>query len=314
MARFNRKTLRKDADFTEDTVGLMIESFLTALSFPRRRFSIEPFSRDKERWMGADARVYERVEGFKPFYMQFKRPSAYPDSSLSKIVAHRKSVRPSPLTVTPWSLFFELRDKRPAHHDYQHNVLFKLRRRLLRSGLGDAAYICPLFLERSAYRHHLHFSALRRWGRFWRMYPWEFGDISIEDPSGRVQFSDIPLLAEHVSIPPHALVSDARHSYSFTETGSEVCFHSPEALPEGVQSLASWMKTVLPTTDDQFVTQDSAMAKFKQLFAAEKPGDELALPDQLHDLRDGMKAWLAWGDFLRESFSIEQFAFVRWKE
>ena len=52
-----RHGLRIDANYTEDVVGFALESFLTLLSFPRQRFSIEPFSRGKERWLGADARL-----------------------------------------------------------------------------------------------------------------------------------------------------------------------------------------------------------------------------------------------------------------
>jgi hypothetical protein len=77
MAKRNKNSLRLDADYTEDVVGFALESFLTLLSFPRHRFSIEPFSRAKERWLGADARLFShRITGFRPFYMQFKRPSA----------------------------------------------------------------------------------------------------------------------------------------------------------------------------------------------------------------------------------------------
>lgn len=86
MAKTNKNSLRLDADFTEDTVGFALESFLSILSFPRLRFSIEPFSRGKERWLGADARLNGHMVGFKPFYMQFKRPSAYPDTSTACVV------------------------------------------------------------------------------------------------------------------------------------------------------------------------------------------------------------------------------------
>ena len=160
--------LRVDANFTEDTVGLALESFLSILSFPRQRFSIEPFSRGRERWLGADARMRSAIRGFRPFYMQFKRPAAYPDSSTAKIVRERKGFG---LGVSPASLFFGLREKQPSHFDYQHNILYRLRKRLQARNIGDAAYVCPLFLERSAYRTHMHWAALRRWTHFWRPDP-----------------------------------------------------------------------------------------------------------------------------------------------
>src|SRR3546814_10714838 len=85
--------------------------------------------------------------------MQFKRPAAYPDFSTSKIVTDR---RKAGLTSTPHALYFPLRQKRETHQDFQHNVLLRLRQRLLNHGLGDAVYVCPLFLDRSAYRLNMH--------------------------------------------------------------------------------------------------------------------------------------------------------------
>lgn len=148
---------RIDADYTEDVVGFALESFLTLLSFPRQRFSIEPFSRSKERWLGADARLHRRIRGFRPFYMQFKRPAAYPDFSSSKIITDRRS---KGLKTEPRTLFFPLRQKQKTHRDFQHNVLFRLRQKMLNRGIGDASYVCPLFLDRSAYRLNIHWSGL----------------------------------------------------------------------------------------------------------------------------------------------------------
>jgi hypothetical protein len=50
-----RQGLRIDANYSEDVVGFALESFQTLLSFPRHRFSIEPFSRGKKRGLGADS-------------------------------------------------------------------------------------------------------------------------------------------------------------------------------------------------------------------------------------------------------------------
>lgn len=300
---------REDAQFTEDTVALMIESFLTAMVFPLRRFTVVPFSRSEERILGADA----RIDAIKPFYMQFKRPSAYSDTSSSRIITDRRRVRPNPLSVSPRTLFFELRDKQPRHPDYQHNTLLMLRELLLLLNLGDAAYVCPLFLDRSAYVLNLHYSALRGWGP-WRRFPWSFGRVVVEDPTGRVHFNDVPILADHISIPPHVRVSHSRHRYSFTERGTEICFHSPEALPEGGRTLADWMKALVPSDNQQMISREAALPKLHQLFATGKPGDEFPMPEQLRRIDDGIAAWLSWGQYLKENFSIEQYAFIRWRE
>lgn len=219
---------RIDADYTEDVVGFALEAFLAVLTFPRQRFSIEPFSRSKERWLGADARLHSGIKGFRPFYMQFKRPSAYPDFSAARIVKDRKKLK---LSVTPRSLYFSLREKQKTHQEFQHNILFRLREKLQGRGVGDAAYVCPLFLDRSAYREMLHLSGLAQHHRHWPFDPWDLEDILLNHSHGTAGFNRIPVIPQHITIPPHATVTSAKHSYSFSEQGRDLCFHSPEAFP-----------------------------------------------------------------------------------
>ncbi|WP_177191653.1 hypothetical protein [Nitrosospira sp. Nsp14] len=312
LAKTNKNSFRLDADFTEDTVGFAIESFLSVLSFPRLRFSIKPFSRRQERWLGADARLDGYLKSFKPFYMQFKRPSAYPDISTAKVIADREKLR---LPVSPHTLYFELRKKREQHYDYQHNVLYRLRKRLLSAGVGDAAYVCPLFLERSAYRFHVHMSGLMLWPIFWRSSPWELEEILISSTSGEIKFDQVPVLREHISIPPHSIVSDAKHSYSFTEGGSDLCFHSPLALPDVGTSLTSFLAKVAGTVQDDhgFISINDAGRRLRELFAAEDNAENgFLLPESMRANDNGLEAWLYWGDYLRQEFGIEQFALVRW--
>lgn len=315
MAKTNKNSLRLDADFTEDTVGFALESFLALLSFPRFRFSVEPFSRGRERWLGADARLNGHMAGFKPFYMQFKRPSAYPDVSAAKIINDRKSLK---LPVAPRTLYFDLREKRPSHKDYQHNILYRLRQRLIKRKVGDAAYVCPLFLDRSAYRFHVHVAGLRRWPRFWRYDPWELEEILIRSSNGTVNYNAVPVLQEHVSIPPHDTVTSAKHSYSFTERGTDLCFHSPLSLPEGNRSLAYFLTGVVgnPQSDEGFISPERAQGMLREIFSGaegEDHGD--LLPDEFpQNAGDGIAGWLHWGDYLKIEHQIEQFALVRWAD
>lgn len=304
---------RLDADFTEDTVGLALEAFLSVLSFPRFRISIEPFSRGKERWLGADARMLDEMKGFKPFYMQFKRPSAYPDHSKSKIIKERKSLI-SPSAASPRALFFELREKEPSHSDYQHNVLFRWRQRLVKYGGSDAAYICPLFLNRSAYRLHMHMAAMVRWWKFWRPHPWDLEKVLIHSGGTRIAFDRIPVLAEHVSIPPHALVTSAKHRYSFSESGRDLCFHSPLSLPDNTSRFSDWLSNLsegvlsgesLITTNNVRPTLTNLLSDYEGAFS---------LPRELPDANSGLTAWLDWGHHLKSIYGIEQFAFVAWKD
>ncbi len=307
-----RQGLRIDANFTEDVVGFALESFLTLLSFPLHRFSIEPFSRKKERWLGADARIHAEIQGFRPFYMQFKRPAAYPDFSTSKIISDRRKVG---LTTTPHALYFPLRQKQETHNDFQHNILFRLRKRLLKYGLGDAAYICPLFLDRSAYRFNLHCSGLARWGRFWRHHPWEFEDIVLEDNGRQIRFDRMPLFSEHISVPPHAPVTTASHKYSFTDNGTGLCFHSPEALHDGAMSLSKFLGKISTGFLDRGdkLSPDSSDQVLNELIADVYEDQETAVPTFFAEGEDPIGRWFSWGDHLRSEYEIEQFALVRWK-
>lgn len=300
---------RIDADYTEDVVGFALESFLTLLSFPRQRFSIEPFSRSKERWLGADARLHRRIRGFRPFYMQFKRPGAYPDFSTSKIITDRRKAK---LITEPRTLFFPLRQKRKTHLDFQHNVLFRLRQKMLNRGMGDASYVCPLFLDRSAYRLNLHLSGLARWGRFWRTYPWEYDEILIEDRGRHIRFDRIPVFAEHVSVPPRASVRTASHRYSFTEFGTDLCFHSPEVLPEGSMNLATFLTGVSSgfLEGGEKLAPDDSDNVLSELISSVYEDQKTASQMFNAEGEDPIGRWFSWGHHLRTEYNIQQFALV----
>ncbi len=299
-----------EASYTEEAVAIALSTFFAVASYPNRGLTIEPFSGGKERWLGADARIFDHISGFKPFYMQFKKPSAYPDYSTSRIIKNRKSLL---LETSPNSLFFNLREKGKAHVNYQHNILYKLRNRLKKYTKSDAAYVCPLFLEHSAYLFHLHAAALR-WSPFER-YPWGNRRVTIEGSGTKSTFADIPFLAEHVCIPPHTSVTTAKHSYSFTESGKDLCFHSPESISEGIVNFGVWFDSL---TDDIFssdylVNVQQSKDKLKRLITGDEQNDALPYPDGLLEIEDGMVAWSEWGKYLREIYSIHQYFLVVWK-
>lgn len=297
------------ANFTEDSVALAIEMYLSVFSFPNLRYSVVPFSKSKERWLGADARLFDHVHGFLPFYMQFKRPSAYPDSSTAGVVKDRRKLI-GPAAVTPHSLFFKLLDKQPKHSDYQHNVLYRLRQRVKLLG-GDAAYVCPLFVDRAAYVFNMHAAAMRHGFAGWRQ-PWDSFDPAIHGSSWTLRFTDVPLLAEHVTIPPHAPVTNADHKYSFTELGEDVCFHSPQALPDGATRLSDWLYDIgrRAAGGQDLINSRNAYQKMNEFVE----GLDLPKSDFLGPPGYGVQEWMEMGDYLRREFQIEQYAFVVWRD
>ncbi len=303
---------RIDSNFTEDTVGFAIESYLTMINFPRLRFSIVPFSRYRERYLDADARlVSKQIEGFRPFYLQFKRPSAYPDYSRSRIIKDRKSLS---LIVHPRALYFRLRTKTSNQSKLQHNVLYRLQDRLKARGLGAATYVCPLFLDRDTYRYHVHFSALLRWLQFWKVAPFDLETVTIRHGRREIPFDNIPILKEHVSIPPHDIVASAKHNYSFDESGEDVCFHSPTILPNENGSLALFLKDLSRNflLGEGQIKEDTANEVLRDLVASLDDSDVSMLHGWTQD--DPIGNWFSWGQWLRMKYDVEQFALVIWKE
>ncbi|MGK2908715.1 MAG: hypothetical protein ACSLE1_02780 [Sphingobium sp.] len=303
-------SLLEHADYTEDNVAVVLERFLTLLSFPRDRFSIEVISRSKERYLGADARLNGAIRGFRPFYMQFKRPSAYPERSSSRIITDRTK-----LGVGSWphALFFGLRDKKPSQSDLQHNILYRLRRRLIARGLGEAAYVCPLFLDHAAYRSAAHQSGLFHLLSFWRRTPWYYRDFIMRHDGSPANFDRIPILAEHVTIPPHVTVTSSKHHYSFNEQGRDLCFHEPTVLPEDASApLGTFIAREFERAqgEDGKVSIEESQGLLKELIA-EVYGDRATL-DAFGDNPIGR--WYAFGAQLKRDFGIVQYAFVRWDE
>jgi hypothetical protein len=245
--------------------------------------------------------------------MQFKRPAAYPDYSSSKIITDRTKVG---LRIQPRSLYFPLREKQKTHADYQHNVLYRLRQSLLISGSGDAAYVCPLFVDRSAYRLNLHWSGLRRWPRFWRDVPWELQDILLSNGDKTINFDQIPVLAEHITVPPHEPVTTAKHRYSFTEQGTDLCFHSPRALPEGAENLARFLTRISDGFLDggQKIMREQADRTLSDLVQAVHPDRGTEGYSVRDEGDDPIGRWFAWGDHLHSEYAIEQYALVSWRE
>lgn len=294
-------------NYIEDAVSIAVGIQLALLSFPFFRYSVVPISRGRERWLGADARLLSGKR-FLPFYMQFKRPFAHTVPSRAKIIKDRDNLSPK-LPTAPRTLFFSLQDKLKHHKDFQHNVLYRLRSKLRSKGRGDAAYVCPLFLDRQAYFLRSHMAGLLSWVRHWPSQPYHLQTMTVRTASGHsVHVPSIPILSEHVSIPPHDLVTTAAHKYSFTERGSDVCFHSPKYLPEGGLSFQDWLGSLISmaSLEDGLTPFGDSRHYLEELVDAALGENrrEFEIP------KDPSLAWFAWGEHLRSNYAIEQYGVV----
>jgi hypothetical protein len=132
----------------------------------------------------------------------------------------------------------------------------------------------------------------------------------------KIRFDRIPVLAEHISVPPHSVVTSASHKYSFNQDGSEVCFHSPQALPEGSVSLSSFLEKVSDgfLEGGEKINPDEPSRILNELIGEVYGDQEKGLQPRDFGGDDPLGRWFAWGDHLRTEYAIEQFALVRWKD
>lgn len=293
-------------DFTEDLVGFMIQSMLTIVRFPRAPFALVPLSKRDEIIYGADA----LIDSISPLYIQFKRSFAYPDFSTSKIIKDRRSLKSA---YAPRALFFELRAKKPEHKDLQHNVLLDLKLNLDTSGKGRAFYTAPLFTNRSAYLLAVHMSSIFSWRPWhWFMHdPFYEHSQNIVSSTGSIRFQNVPILKEHITIPPHVRVKTHRHRYSYLESGREVCFHSPTKLDNG-QNLGQAIYDFLKFRDGQPTTE---MTSFSESITLLNQLKQNLYESNTLDRSDSIiNSWADFGEKLRMDFDIYQFVLIKLKQ
>ena len=292
-------------DFTEDLVAFMIQTMLTIVRFPRAPFALVPLSKKDELIYGADA----MIESICPLYIQFKRSFAYSDSSKSKIIKDRERLG---VSSSPKALYFELRGKKDSHVDYQHNILFSLNEKLRNEGSGKAFYTAPLFLNRTSYLLAVHLSSLLHW-RPWHSFisgPFFEGFQDIVAPSGAIRFHNIPILQEHVVIPPHIRVETHKHKYSYNETGKEVCFHSPSFV-ENYSSLGQTIYNFLEFSNGQPTTTMIELQESTALLQAIQGDANLNSGNVSNN--SIIRRWLNLGETLRIKYEIYQFALLKLK-
>jgi hypothetical protein len=292
-------------DFTEDIVGFMIQSMLTITRFPRAPFALVPLSKKDEVIYGADV----LIDSVSPIYIQFKRSFAYPDTSTSSIIKDRRKLKAN---CFPKVLFFELRNKQPTHKDYQHNVLFDLKTKLDAAGKGKAFYTAPLFLNRTAYLMAVHMSSL--WS--WRPWHWFMHDPFYEKAqniltsTGSIRFQNIPILKEHIVIPPHTKVTTHKHKYSYLESGKEICFHDPTNL-DNQPTLGQTIYDFLRFSNGQPTTEMINLNESTSLLDSLQDG--LLGEIQLEQNTSIIDRWTEFGERLRTDFDIYQFMLLRLK-
>lgn len=119
------------------------------------------------------------------------------------------------------TLYFKLRDKAKTASDFQHNILKKHHK----PPYSYAIYVAPLILDKDEYYKSL-FDSCHLYNRylldpfFWR----------IKDTYDSKVIEHIPFFKNHISIIPHEIVTSSNHYYAYSQTGTDISWHSPSIL------------------------------------------------------------------------------------
>jgi len=313
-----RKGNKLILDYTEERVALTIESYLTYISFPCKRFSIEPFSQSKESKKGADAIVLDSMK-LIPFYVQFKLPTAYCSESKAKFISERNELR---VNSDPFAFYFKLRKKAKNATELQHNLLFSLNKAKM-----PAVYVCSHYLDRTSLNDLFHQRKIFYWVLHSLGLPKAILDAKISagrtskeisitntaNKRSKLKFSYIPSLPGHIVFPPHEWVSTHDHKYSFSSLGEELCFHSPHSIDTVPISFDQFIKdrvfsTYLNEEDSPrgVITSDQAKSALNDLIR--RVGQSLVKENNADEkgVADFSNAFSKWQDWHRKEVNIDE--------
>lgn len=196
-----------------------------------------------EQQTGAD----KKFQWCIPLYFQFKvshglisideapiskLKNFFDNSPLNRIRIFRKK---NDLSDNP-TLYFKLREIARNADDFQHNILM----RLSNTGFSHAFYVAPLVLGMKEYEEMLFQPSFR-----YLHSPFIERQVSIFQEGWVSEFSRVPFLRSHISIVPHESVNTADHHYSFSSSGTEIGWHSPQILNNKAYRLSDTFQQVI---------------------------------------------------------------------
>ena len=293
------KSFKIKSGLTEKQIESDVATYLSWISpsggLPYRLLDID------EQLTGADKKLNLVI----PVYMQFKvahglmplTSSVFLPSFGNPLQEIRRYRKDKDLADAP-TLYFKLRDKAKTAEDLQHNILLKLRS----ISRVEAFYVAPLMLDKDEYYNELCAPSVRP------MYdPFFHSRIAIHDASWVSYIGMVPFLRAHVSIPPMDRVEDSNHYYSFSTTGDDIAFHSPNDL-FGVHRLSDELKRILGTSLNNpyaWLDVEECMIELNRAFS---------LTDEVVSNRLPLERLQEFGRRLYETYDIRQFLFLSNKE
>ncbi|MDV6314817.1 hypothetical protein [Idiomarina sp. HP20-50] len=191
-----------------------------------------------EQLTGADKKFYD--SGFA-FLMQFKVSKGL--EPVSKVTPSTRKNRSALESVREFrqkhgleddpTLYFGLRAMSKNASDYQHNILMEYANQQY----SQAFYVAPLHLDKDDYDNSLFDSANRL-----LTHPYDYRSYKLFRGGWVSHVGNVPFLNEHVSIVPHERVTTHKHYYSFSATGCDIGWHSPEVISEKPNRLSDVLR------------------------------------------------------------------------
>ncbi len=255
-----------------------------------------------EQLTGAD----KRFDSGCTIYMQFKKSTGLHPSwaipiSRSRARSRMEDIREfralNGLEENP-SLFFQLRRKAAKAFHLQHNILLDHEVK----GRSRAFYVAPLELDKSKYYKILASDAFRFSGD-----PiWFRRHLAVRERTLVRYLNFSPYLREHVAITPHERVQDHEHFYSYSQTGSDICWHSPQIVGTGPSRLSDVMSSIVNgaiTERGEYITDVDQLLE-ATLDISERIGLEVPRAET---------TWgriAAYGQVLAATYNIRQFLLI----
>lgn len=239
-------------------------------------------------------------------YMQFKKSTGLHSSTtfpVSKSISRSRmeDVREyralNSLEEDP-SLFFQLRKKAKKAYHLQHNVLLSHEIK----GLSRAFYVAPLELDKSKYYQTLFNEDFRFHGD-----PiWFKRHTAIRERFMVRYLNCSPFLREHVAITPHERVQDHNHFYSYSQTGTDICWHSPQFVGRGPSRLSDVVSSIV---DNAISTGGESLASLDELSESTwKVSREIGF--DLPRSNDSLGTIKEHGKLIADTYRIRQFVLL----
>lgn len=254
-----------------------------------------------EQIFGAD----KKFDGVIPIFMQFKKstgllsPKACPISKRKgrSRLEDIREWREAQGFDEPRSLCFKIHDKAKTATEFQHNVLLSYEC----PPNTRAIYVAPLSLDGATYYEQLTESAR---GMMWP-YHHRFS-YEVSTGRGLVYYFEVPFLRAHVSIPPHERVEDANHFYSYSETATNVSWHSPLLINNGPSRLSDFLRRMIR---DTLLGPESETSLESTAKNVARIAESYGFGDQSGRFEDPLEILQEHGRWINKSFGIKQFLF-----